>query len=89
MKGETRSRQRTNPVCQRITHAGYQRIILKRNPKRYDEDGDELEDDDVDEEADADAARRDPYGHIRIEGIAFIHIRKTFLADPYQNFWRL
>lgn len=53
---------------QRITHAGYQRTILKRNPKRYDEDGDELEDDEVDEEADAEAARRNPYSHIHIEG---------------------
>ena len=54
--------------CQRITHAGFERTILQRNPRRYDEDGDELEDDDVDEQADLDAAAHNPYSHIKLDG---------------------
>lgn len=50
-----------------IEHAGYFRNILRRNPKRYDEDGEELEDDDEDEEADARAAEENPYGGIQLE----------------------
>lgn len=63
---------------QRITHAGYQRTILRRNPKRYDEDGDELDDDEVDEEADIDVARRNPYSHIKIEGTEIFCIPLTW-----------
>ena len=55
-------------VYQKIEHAGYERYIISRNPKRYDEDGDELDDDEVDEQADADAAARNPYNEIRLEG---------------------
>lgn len=55
-------------LIQSIEHAGFHRNILQRNPKRYDEDGDELEDDDVDEEADARAADENPYAEIRLEG---------------------
>lgn len=51
----------------KITHAGFERAILKRNPRRYDEDGDELEDDDIDEQADLDAAAHNPYSHIKLE----------------------
>lgn len=51
----------------KIEHAGYERYIISRNPKRYDEDGDELDDDEVDEQADADAAARNPYNEIRLE----------------------
>ena len=52
---------------QTVEHAGYRRNILHRNPKRYDEDGEELEDDDEDEEADARAAEENPYADIKIE----------------------
>ena len=52
---------------QTIEHAGHYRDILRRNPKRYDEDGDELDDEDVDEEADARAAEENPYAEIRLE----------------------
>ncbi|KAI9839921.1 MAG: hypothetical protein M1819_000113 [Sarea resinae] len=51
----------------KIEHAGYERHIINRNPPRIDEDGDELEDDDVDEQADADAAEENPYGGIKLE----------------------
>ncbi|MCJ1297223.1 hypothetical protein MMC08_000009 [Hypocenomyce scalaris] len=51
----------------RIEHAGYHRYIISRNPKRFDEDGDELEDDDVDEQADAAAGEDNPYGNIKLE----------------------
>ena len=52
---------------QTIEHAGYSRQILRRNPKRYDEDGEELEDDDEDEEADARAAEENPYSEVQLE----------------------
>ena len=39
-----------------------------RNPRRNDEDGNELEDDDVDEQADIETAARNPYSHIKLEG---------------------
>ena len=52
---------------QTIEHAGYRRNIIRRNPKRYDEDGEELEDEDEDEEADARAAEENPYAEIQLE----------------------
>ncbi len=52
---------------QKIEHAGYCRNILRRNPKRYDENGEELEDDEEDEEADARAAEENPYAEIQLE----------------------
>ncbi len=55
---------------QKIEHAGYTRYILVRNPKRYNEYGDELEDSESDTEADADAADENPYAGIRLEGEA-------------------
>ncbi|KAK4692618.1 hypothetical protein P7C71_g4622, partial [Lecanoromycetidae sp. Uapishka_2] len=50
-----------------IEHAGYRRNILKRVPKRYDQDGIELSSSDEDEEADAQAAEEYPYAEIRLE----------------------
>lgn len=65
------SHQAPRLTCiQRITHAGYPRAILRRNPKRFDEDGDEIDDDVTDEDADADAAARNPYSHITLEGLS-------------------
>ncbi|KAL8929851.1 MAG: hypothetical protein Q9208_000995 [Pyrenodesmia sp. 3 TL-2023] len=49
---------------QNIEHAGYHRDIISQNPHRYDEDGEELEDDEEDEEADAAAAQANPYDGI-------------------------
>ena len=40
---------------------------MSRNPKRYDQYGDELEEDDEDEQADAAAAEDNPYSEIKIE----------------------
>ncbi len=54
-------------LAQKIEHADHQRYILNRNPRRFDEDGDELEQDDVDEEADAAAAEANPYSGIKLE----------------------
>ncbi|KAL9123091.1 MAG: hypothetical protein Q9187_000342 [Circinaria calcarea] len=51
----------------RIVHAGHHRYIVRRNPKRYDEYGDELEDDEEDEQADAAAAESNSYGDIKLE----------------------
>lgn len=54
----------------KIEHAGYHRYIISQNPKRYDEYGDELDDDDEDERADAEAAEENPYNEVRLEGMA-------------------
>ena len=55
-------------ASKKIEYAGYQRYILSRNPKRYDDYGDELEDDEIDEKADAEAAEENPYNEIKLEG---------------------
>lgn len=55
-------------VEQKVEHAGYRRSIIKRNPRRYDEDGEELDDDDDDSQADAEAASQNPYSEIKLEG---------------------
>lgn len=52
---------------QNIEHAGYHRDILRRNPKRYDENGDKLDSEDEDEEADARAAEENPYAEIHLD----------------------
>ncbi|KEF52717.1 uncharacterized protein A1O9_11134 [Exophiala aquamarina CBS 119918] len=52
---------------QKIEHAGYTRYILDRNPRRYNEYGDELNDSESDTEADEDANDENPYSGIRIE----------------------
>ena len=52
---------------QNIEHAGYHRDILRCNPKRYDDDGDELDPEDEDEEADARAAEENPYAEIHLD----------------------
>ncbi|KAF7505729.1 hypothetical protein GJ744_000495 [Endocarpon pusillum] len=52
---------------QKIEHAGYTRYILDRNPRRYNEYGEELDDSETDEEADADAADQNAYSGIRLE----------------------
>ncbi len=54
-------------LSQKTEHAGYQRYILNRNPQRLDEDGEELEYDEVDEEADAAVAEENPYSGIKLE----------------------
>jgi RXT2-like, N-terminal len=54
---------------QKVEYAGYTRYILDRNPRRYNEYGEELEDSETDEEADADAADENPYSGIRLEGL--------------------
>ena len=57
-----------NQAVQRIDHAGFDRYILHKNPRRYDNEGYELDAEDEDPEADEDAAERDPYGEIMIQG---------------------
>ncbi|KAK6380908.1 hypothetical protein LTS17_005109 [Exophiala oligosperma] len=52
---------------EKIDHAGYSRYILDRNPKRFNEYGDELEDSESDAEADADAEDENPYSGIKLE----------------------
>ena len=51
-----------------MKHAGYDRDIIARNPRRYNGYGDELEDSDSDPEADVDAEEENPYGDVRLEG---------------------
>jgi len=62
-------------LAQKVNHAGYQRYILERNPKRYNEYGNELEDSESDPEADADAEEQNPYGEIKLEGTKNYQIR--------------
>ncbi|KAL1886393.1 hypothetical protein Plec18167_000323 [Paecilomyces lecythidis] len=60
----------TNPLAmykEEVDHAGYKRYILQRNPPRYDSEGDELDDDDVDSEADAAAAEENPFAEVALE----------------------
>ncbi|KAJ6004114.1 hypothetical protein N7522_005759 [Penicillium canescens] len=52
---------------QKVDHAGYTRYILQSNPIRYDSEGDELEEDDEDSEADAAAAEENPFSGIALE----------------------
>ncbi|KAJ5583657.1 hypothetical protein N7535_002277 [Penicillium sp. DV-2018c] len=54
-------------VEQKIEHAGYTRYILQPNPTRYDSEGDELDEDDEDFEADAAAAEENPFSGIALE----------------------
>lgn len=58
---------------QKIEHAGHERYIISRNPPRLDEDGYELDDDEVDEEADAAAAESNPYAEIKLERRWWLH----------------
>ncbi|MCJ1287115.1 hypothetical protein MMC26_006463 [Xylographa opegraphella] len=68
----------------KVEHAGYSRFVLRRNPKRYDEYGDELEDDEVDERADAEATESNPYGNVKLEGV--MHSMETPAAQ-ISNAW--
>ncbi|KAL8874398.1 MAG: hypothetical protein Q9174_000243 [Haloplaca sp. 1 TL-2023] len=49
-----------------IEHAGFHRDIISQIPKRYDINGDELEDDEEDEDADAIAAEANPYSGVAL-----------------------
>lgn len=55
-------------ATQAIDHAGFSRNIVFRNPPRYDEEGMELDSDEDDKQADADAAERNPYHGVEIKG---------------------
>ncbi|KAL4954587.1 RXT2-like protein [Aspergillus filifer] len=52
---------------QKVEHAGYTRYVLNHNPVRYDSEGDELDDDDEDSEADAAVAEENPFSEIALE----------------------
>ncbi|KAF7712231.1 Uncharacterized protein PECH_003820 [Penicillium ucsense] len=52
---------------EKIEHAGYTRHILRRNPIRYDSEGEELDEEDEDSEADAAAAEDNPFSGIALE----------------------
>lgn len=51
----------------KIEHAGYYRNTISQNPKRYDDIGDQLDDDEEDIEADAAAAQMNPYDGIILQ----------------------
>ncbi|KAI1953695.1 hypothetical protein LOZ57_000036 [Ophidiomyces ophidiicola] len=53
----------------KVEHAGYTRHILRHNPPRYDSEGDELDEEDSDTAADADAAEENPYSGITLEAL--------------------
>ncbi|KAL8948394.1 MAG: hypothetical protein Q9222_005421 [Ikaeria aurantiellina] len=50
-------------------HHCYHRDVISQNPKRYDNNGDELDDDEEDEEADAAAAQVNPYDGIILQDL--------------------
>ncbi|CAG8118926.1 unnamed protein product [Penicillium olsonii] len=52
---------------QKVEHAGYTRHILQPNPTRYDSEGDELDEEDEDSEADVAAAEDNPFAGIALE----------------------
>ncbi|KAI2790454.1 hypothetical protein POX_d05970 [Penicillium oxalicum] len=52
---------------EKVEHAGYTRHILRRNPLRYDSEGEELDEEDEDSEADAAAAEDNPFSGIALE----------------------
>jgi len=52
---------------QRIEHASYERYIVRRNPRRYDELGYELDPEEEDERADMEAAERNPYSGVKVQ----------------------
>ncbi|KAJ6088298.1 hypothetical protein N7486_009559 [Penicillium sp. IBT 16267x] len=52
---------------EKVEHAGYTRHILRRNPVRYDSEGDELDEEDEDSEADTAAAEENPFSGIALE----------------------
>lgn len=54
-------------MIQKVEHAGYTRHILQANPPRYDSEGDELDEEDEDSEADAAAAEENPFSGIALE----------------------
>jgi RXT2-like, N-terminal len=71
----------TNNLFQKIEHAGYTRYILERNPRRYNEYGEELDDSESDPEADEDAAEENTYARIRLEGAyAQVTLRAALLT---------
>ncbi|KAL9078246.1 MAG: hypothetical protein Q9157_002826 [Trypethelium eluteriae] len=51
----------------KVEHNGYTREIISRNPMRFDEDGDELEDEEISDNAEID--EEDPYSGIVIEDL--------------------
>ncbi|KAM5445408.1 hypothetical protein MaudCBS49596_007551 [Microsporum audouinii] len=50
-------------------HSGYQRDILENNPPRYDAEGDELDFDDSDAAADADATDDNPFSSTHLDDL--------------------
>ena len=54
-------------MIQKVEHAGYTRHILQPNPTRYDSEGDELDEEDEDSEADVAAAEDNPFAGIALE----------------------
>lgn len=65
---------------QKINHAGYDRSIIYRKPQRYDEDGDLIFEDDLDDEdAELSPAEDDIYAEIKLEGLHFGLLRREIL----------
>ena len=68
-----------------VEHAGYTRDIINKNPVRFDEDGDEIEDDDMSENGEINDD--DPYSGIVIEGAfrSYAVLRTTFLINSFES----
>lgn len=77
-------------ICkQNVEYAGYRRGILRRNPVRQDEDGDVIDREDEDEEADVRAAEDNPYAGIHLEsGSTKVPVLQRGADELYnQPFW--
>ena len=72
-------------IQQKVNHAGYQRYILERNPRRFNSLGDELEDSESDADADVDAEEENPYGNVKLEGMFHAQALEADLTYTLQN----
>lgn len=74
----------------KIVHAGYQRYIIHKNPTRYDEDGDVVEDDGEDEDGQASPDEENPFGETKLECATSATIfAQASTTDIVQIFLRL
>jgi hypothetical protein len=59
---------------------------LQRNPIRYDSEGEELDEEDEDSEADAAAAEENPFSGIALESMPSIYLTRYYYERLTLNF---
>ncbi|GAB7338546.1 hypothetical protein MBLNU457_5294t1 [Dothideomycetes sp. NU457] len=57
----------TSGVSQKVDHAGYHRYVIHRNPPRYDEDGDLVDEDDEEEEMIGSPIEDNPFEETKLD----------------------